>query len=382
MTAALAQLRGDALECSTLDILQLTEVPIMRDAPALYDQLSTRWLPLYDASFTLTNGHARIGLLLELVYLQAHRRLMEQLTREQPALVVVVHPLAVQLVAAVREAYRLPFRIATVVTDLVSLHASWGYSKVDRCIVPTHEAYRLMRSWKVPEERLALSGFPVHPKFTQQGLDKQAARQALGLAQGHFTLLITSGGVGAGRVAALVALLRAQFPQLQLIVVTGRNAQLRQELIAANYGPLVQVEGYVDNMEQLMAASDVVVTKAGPGTLMEALVMRRPVLVTEAVGRQEEGNIDFVLNHELGAYCPTDERLVVALHELQHEADYAAAVARLDHAVPRDGAWQTAQLLLNELDAAPIRHDMGGSSVRRWSSRRTLRRWQELYSGR
>jgi Monogalactosyldiacylglycerol synthase (EC 2.4.1.46) len=35
-----------------------------------------------------------------------------------------------------------------------------------------------------------------------------------------------------------------------------------------------------------MAASDIVISKAGPGTLMEALVMRRPVIVTQAVGMQ------------------------------------------------------------------------------------------------
>ena len=103
----------------------------------------------------------------------------------------------------------------------------------------------------------------------------------------------------------------------------------------------------------LMAASDIIITKAGPGTLMEALVMRRPVIVTEAVGMQERGNIDFVLNHELGAYCPTPNRIIPALDELIDPHTYAATVARLADAVPRDGAMQIAQLLLEQSRLAP-----------------------------
>jgi hypothetical protein len=102
-----------------------------------------------------------------------------------------------------------------------------------------------------------------------------------------------------------------------------------------------------------MAASDIIVTKAGPGTLMEVLVMRRPVIVTEAVGMQEQGNIDFVLNHELGAFCPTIDRIAPAIDELMQPETYAATVARLRDAVPSDGAVQIARILLEQLHMAP-----------------------------
>jgi hypothetical protein len=108
-------------------------------------------------------------------------------------------------------------------------------------------------------------------------------------------------------------------------------------------------------MEQLMAASDIIVTKAGPGTLMEALAMRRPVIVTQAVGMQERGNIDFVLNYELGAFCPTVERIVPAIGELMDPATYAATAARLAGAVPRDGATQIAQILVDQMQEGPPR---------------------------
>lgn len=353
MTAAITELAGDAASCDAVDLLRLTELPLVRDAPALYDQLSTHWLPLYDAGFALTDGPRRSAMLLDFVYLHARRHLLLQLVQRRPQLVVVVHPLAVRLVASVRRAYRLPFRVVTVVTDLVSLHASWSDAGADCCVVPTQEAWDTMRRRHFPAERLVLSGFPIHPKFAQQGLDRQAARAALGVNPRPFTLLLTSGGVGAGRVRQLVALLRRELPAFQLLVVTGRNEELRRDLTKAQCDPLLTVYGYVRNMEQLMAASDVVLTKAGPGTLMEALTLRRPVLLTEAVGRQEQGNIDWVLNHELGAYCPTDERLLESLRSLSDPAAYQATCKRLEGLVPRNGVGQLAQLLLDELDLAP-----------------------------
>jgi UDP-N-acetylglucosamine:LPS N-acetylglucosamine transferase len=102
-------------------------------------------------------------------------------------------------------------------------------------------------------------------------------------------------------------------------------------------------------MEQLMAASDLVITKAGPGTLMEALVMRKPVIVTEAVGMQERGNIDFVLNYELGMYCPTNERIIAAVRDLEEPERYAATLDHLVHAVPRDGSSQIARVVMEQL---------------------------------
>lgn len=338
-----------------VDMLASTGFPLIRDAPDLYDQLSTRWLPVFDFFYRLTDGRRRIDTLTQLVYLQAHRNIVRVLEETRPQLVVSVHPLANRLIGNTRRKYRLSFRFITVVTDLVSLHAAWGDPDAELCVVPTEEAYQRMRKNGMPASQLLRTGFPVHPKFTAYTKPKSEAREALAIAQEPFTLLVTSGGVGSGNLRELVLQLNRSYPQLQLLVVTGKNTALREELQALNLGELVRIYGFVNNMEELMAASDIVVTKAGPGTLMEALVMRRPVIVTEAVGMQERGNIDFVLNHELGAFCPTIDRVIPAVAELMAPETYAATSARLADAVPRDGALQIAQILLDQLQMAPPR---------------------------
>jgi UDP-N-acetylglucosamine:LPS N-acetylglucosamine transferase len=135
-----------------------------------------------------------------------------------------------------------------------------------------------------------------------------------------------------------------------MLVVTGKNHTRYTELLAQRQSPTTHIYGFVADMDLLMAASDVVITKAGPGTLMEALVMQRPVIITEAVGMQEQGNIDFVLNHDIGFYCPTLERIKHTLDMLQHPPRYAALVDRLQGAMPTDGATQIAHMVREMCD--------------------------------
>ena len=351
--AALEALVGPAVECHIVDMLASTGMPLVRDAPSLYDQLSTRWLPVYDFLYQLTDGRRRIDALTQMVYLSAHRNVVRVLEQTRPNLVVSVHPLSNRLIGNARRTYRLSFRFITTVTDLVSLHAAWADVDAELCIVPTGEAYERMLKNGMPASKLVRTGFPVHPKFTAYTATQREARAELGIALEPFTVLVTSGGVGSGNLRDLVLELDRAYPEQQILVVTGKNEALRKEFQAIGLGPHVRVYGFVHNMEVLMAASDIIVTKAGPGTLMEALVMRRPVIVTEAVGMQEKGNIDFVLNHELGAFCPTVARIVPAIAELMNPDIYAATVARLGDAVPRDGAFQIARILLEQLRLAP-----------------------------
>jgi UDP-N-acetylglucosamine:LPS N-acetylglucosamine transferase len=147
----------------------------------------------------------------------------------------------------------------------------------------------------------------------------------------------------------LVLALEESCPDKQILVITGKNQALHDDLVARRRSPRTRIYGFVHNMEAFMAASDIVVTKAGPGTLMEALVMRRPVIVTEAVGRQEWGNIDFILNHGLGFFRPTPERIIEAIAQLTNPQRYADTVARLEGAVPRDGAAQIVGVLLQQV---------------------------------
>lgn len=373
--ALLQHARGHDIDYDTIDLITATGLPLLRNAPKLYDQLSTRWLPLFNFVFQLTNGRRRVDTIAQIAYLTAQRNIKRTLDEFQPDLVVSVHPIANRFIGHARTTYNMPFRFMTVVTDLVSLHAAWGDPDADLCIAPTHEGAAVLRAQGMPTEKVLFAGFPVHPKFTACTLTIDDARRVLALDPQRFTVLLTAGGVGSGRLRELVVALNRAYPEAQLLVVTGRNVGLRTELQRLNMPAHVQIYGFVDNMEQLMAASDVVVTKAGPGTLMEALVMRRPVVITEAVGVQERGNITFVLERGLGAHSRQIPEIVQSVGDLMDPVLHAATVTRLQDAVPRDGAQRIAEVIIEQLHLDPPvqTRQIGGTpltSLPRWMMRR------------
>jgi 1,2-diacylglycerol 3-beta-galactosyltransferase len=353
VAAALEQLVGSSVERDIVDMLVRSGVPFFRTLPDRYYDLSTRLLPLNDLAFELADGPRRIGAIMRAVSFAANSNIRRVLEEARPSLVVSFHPLASRLIGHTRRAYRLPFRLTTVITELVRVHAAWADPLSELCVAPTAEAYARLQQHGLPARQLARTGFPVHPKFAAAMGSQQELRARLGLDPAPFTLLVTGGGVGSGSMREVVLALAGAYPKQQILVITGRNEPLREELRSIGLRPSVHIYGFVDNMEELMAASDVVLSKAGPGTLMEAMVVRRPVIITEAVGVQEIGNIDFVLNHELGAFCPTIDRMVASVGQLVDPATYAATVARLDSAVPRDGAMQIARILLDQLGLPP-----------------------------
>jgi len=130
-------------------------------------------------------------------------------------------------------------------------------------------------------------------------------------------VLLVGGGDGLGPLfdtaRALDAALPIDGPPPQLVVVTGRNAALRERLRAQPWRLPVRVEGFVNNMPEWMAAADVLVTKAGPGTITEGLLSGLPLVLIGKVPGQEDGNVDFVVGNGVGAWEPRPERAAGAL---------------------------------------------------------------------
>jgi 1,2-diacylglycerol 3-beta-galactosyltransferase len=220
------------------------------------------------------------------------------------------------------------------VIDLVTIHPAWIYSDVDWYLVPTTEARLACLHYGIDPERVLEVGLPIRTEFARADLTRWEARYQLDLDPETFTVLMMGGGEGSGRLRDLATLLVESAPALQILVVTGRNALLRRRLEAVGEHPLVRVFGYVDDILPLMAACDLVVSKAGPCTIAEAVACQRPLLLTDHLP-QEEGNVLWVCENGLGlAVADMDaihrHILLLArrgnwdLQEAQHTADQMA----------------------------------------------------------
>lgn len=234
---------------------------------------------------------------------------MRRLFREQkPDLVISVHPLMQHIplwLMRKQMGLRIPF--VTVITDLVSINPTWFHPDVDRCFVASQEAVRRARRAGLLDRQIRLLGLPIRPAFARPAGEKGALRRALGLEEDRMTALLVGGGEGMGPVGAIARAAADRLAQdgraAQLVVICGRNQKLREELAAHPWPLPVRVEGFVQNMPEWMTASDCVVTKAGPGTIAEGLVCGLPILLTGFIPGQEEGNVPFVTENGVGAFC-------------------------------------------------------------------------------
>lgn len=318
MIEALRQMEGDRVKCSITDLLRETAVPLVRNAPEIYGFCSTRCVWLHDLFFRFTNETRRIDMLSKMVYAKSRDNIRRVLRENRPDLVVVAHPLTLRLMCAARREMRAHFPLITVVTDLATIHASWACTESDLYLVPTSEAHQALVEYGIPSHKLIHTGFPVHPKFFGVQELKIEIRRKLNLDEEKFTVLLTGGGAGGGNVRQHVQAIESERPEWQTLVVTGNNKALREELTTRPDAPgQTHVYGFVGNMERLMQAADIVATKAGPGTIMEALALQKPLVVTGAVGLQEAGNIGYVSKNRYGLHAPDAHSLIKAVTSLQ-----------------------------------------------------------------
>ncbi len=262
---------------------------------------------------------------------------------------------------------RPPF--VTVVTDLVTAHAFWYERAVDRCLVPTPETYARGLALGLTPAQLRLTGLPVHPRFADGLMPKSEARRALGLHPTLPAVMLVGGGDGMGPVYRIARVLNEQRLDMQLIVVAGRNRSLQRRLEAVPWHQPTLITPFVHSMPDLMAAADILVTKAGPATICEATAAGLPLVLSGAVPGQEDGNVTFVLRHGLGVYAPGAAEVARAVKAwlsegLQGLARRAEAVRR--HACP-DAVWTIAEEIHGQAQRTPAVCTSSAAERRRWN---------------
>jgi UDP-N-acetylglucosamine:LPS N-acetylglucosamine transferase len=250
----------------------------------------------------------------------------ERIAAEDADLVVVNHGwLTVALTRAQRR-YGLATPVLTYETSTMNANALWADPDLERCVTASPRNAEGLARRGVPADRIDVVGYPVREAFLHAP-DKRAARQRLDLDEDAFTVLVTFGSEGIGStVERVLAAIRALGPEVQPLVVTGRNADLRATLRRAHGDlPLLRVEGFVPELGEHVAAADVVVTKTGPATVYEALAVGRPILAPERFGMAENRMSEMLARSGLGGEATTSAELAERLARYGDDPDLLAA---------------------------------------------------------
>ena len=287
-----------------------TPWPINR-MPRLYGPIVARVLWLWKLLWLLFEKERALSAILRLVYPFCRSGMRRAFRSHRPHLVISVHPLMQYLFLRLLEQEGAQVPLVTVVTDLASFHHGWFHARAERCFVASEAAAAAARRHGLQPRQIRLLGLPVRSAFAETLPDRATARAGLGLADGVFIALLAGGGEGMGPVAAIAhavaGRLAATGREAQLVVICGRNRRLRRALQRAEWPLPVQVHGFVDNMQAWMRAGDCIITKAGPGTIAEALICGLPILLSGFIPGQEEGNVPFVVENGVGAFSESPE---------------------------------------------------------------------------
>ncbi len=227
---------------------------------------------------------------------RAMKRSMRRLyVRYRPDLIIFTHPFPCGAAAYLRRKGKLDAPLVGVITDF-SAHPLWVYDEVDLYFVAARETRSELVQQGVAAERVFPTGIPIDASFGRL-LDRYAATRELGLAARQPTVLIMGGGLGIGPVADAVRSLDGIDRALQIVVVAGRNAELRRELraIAQASRHSITAMGYTRKVRELMAAADLLVTKPGALTVSEALSVGLPLVLVAPLPGQEEDNAAYLV---------------------------------------------------------------------------------------
>lgn len=305
--------------------------------------------PIYGALYHATNGRRRYRTIVRFCEPLYRERLREVFTQYQPDVIVSVHPLLNHAALRARaDAGMQAVPIVTVITDLGRVHEGWLLPEADLTVVPAREVYQRALERGVPPERLRLLGHPIHPRFEDVSATKSEIRKKLGLPQDRTICLLMAGGEGGGKLLPTTMGLAKAGLDYHLVVVTGRNAALKAKLeeLAPSLPTPMTVLGFRNDVPELMRAADLLVTKAGPGTIAEASVAEVPVVVYDYVPGQERGNLDYVRTNGIGVVALTTAEVVQSVARIVHNQERLAKMRAQQTAVaPRGSSRRIAGLI-------------------------------------
>jgi 1,2-diacylglycerol 3-beta-galactosyltransferase len=276
----------------------------------------------------------------------------------RPALIVSFHPVTGAAAVRARDRAGIDAPVVTVVTDLISAHRSWLDASVDRVVVPSEAlAARCLREG-IPADRRVLLGLPVAAQFCQPPLseaERRELKRKLGVS-GDFLVVLTGGGEGSGGLDRQAVAVLRHVKGVDVVVICGRNRGLERRVARlaarAGHGRLT-AHGFVRNMPDWLRCADIVVGKAGPGTIAEATCSGAPLVLTSYVPGQEKGNAEYVTEAGAGLYAPSPRKLAAEIGRLR--SDPVALAAMRDAAVKLSRPRAAADIarLLADMTPAP-----------------------------
>ena len=249
-----------------------------------------------------------------------------------------------------------PANFLLVGLELMDFNRAWIQPEVDLFLTTHEDLAAQLVAEGAPATKVVTTGQPIDSAFTSLPR-RQEAREKLGIKADAVQILVLFGGTGHGKPERILAEL-ARVPQPhEVVMVAGRNHRLEKRL-RRRYGNTsnVRVLGWVDNIQEWMVASDLMISKPGGGTLTEGFACGLPMLAFDPLPGNEERTCQWIVKWEAGIWIETPQDLAPRIQSLLASPSQLAELRRRAAALARpyaarDGALTTLEFLEKKLPA-------------------------------
>ena len=236
-------------------------------------------------------------------------KLLRLLREKKPDLIISTHPFGSQMCSYLKRKGKITSKIATILTDFAP-HDQWlvGSDYTDYFFVAHNKMKEYLISKNIPENKIFATGIPISNKFLET-FNTSKILSSLGLKENLKTVLFFAGGkfgLGKSRTLEIFNTLVNDFNNIQVIAISGKNKKMYEEfnqiVKIANKTNFIKLFEFVNNVPELMAVSDVVITKPGGLTTTESLVSGLPMIIINPIPGQEEENAQFLEHSNVGIW--------------------------------------------------------------------------------
>lgn len=270
----------------------------------VYDKLSRKDEPYDRLSVT------------SLVSNRITKKLIGCVTGFAPDIIIGTHSYAGVVMSILRDKGYADCPLIGIVTDF-TVHPFWESTELDYYVIPDSLLTYQMNKKGIPKEKLLPFGIPIRQAFASK-LDKAEARRRLGIGDKR-TLLVMMGSMGYGNIYDSLLEMDAFDADFQMMVVCGSNEKLFSFINDQAWQKAVYGYGFVNNVDLMMDASDVIVTKPGGLTTSEAFAKGLPMIAMNPIPGQEDKNLAFLVNNGAAIAVNSEYTISEALYQLLNE---------------------------------------------------------------
>ncbi|CAM3026353.1 glycosyltransferase [Paenibacillus sediminis] len=288
-------------EVEIVDFLEWTHPYLHTFGKFCYLQWVKGLPSLYGYLYRKTRDDNKLSSLFKSIKSFSTDKMLRLLQEIKPTVVVSTFPGAAAAMSFLKSNLMTDIPTVTVITDYTD-HSYWVHPFTDRYIVGAEHVKQALLKHHVPDERIVVTGIPIKLSFTYS-YDRIMLRDKYGLDRERPIVLVMGGGDGLiGKQFLSFIVANELLTSVQFIIVCGRNERLRQSLVQElcdvddDIRERVLVTGFVNHVHELMALSDLIVTKAGGLTVSEALALELPMILYRPLPGQEQANSAYLVN--------------------------------------------------------------------------------------